>query len=301
LSDNIATGRNGNLVAEYVGDPEYLVSSLPIWHNSIEVIDPAEVKNHVLNSSGARPWDRDAIDARIVSEVTNKTSRIIDRETEVGGLPDYAETNAPFNIDEWNMDYMVRILPDFSLFIPQCDDAFYKGSTLTVTATYPGMPGIRFIELFVNNKRQGIIETPPFTWDFIADSTGGYTFNMIMGKANGEFLASGRKTISVIEKQQTPDGTIEFAASKKPSIKIFPNPFSDYATISYCLFNDCANLEISILNNQGENVDFLYKGSKQAGDYGMLWNPKDLPAGVYFIEMETGAGSTVQKKILYAY
>ncbi|MCF8359354.1 MAG: hypothetical protein K9H26_11380 [Prolixibacteraceae bacterium] len=299
LSDNIATGRNGNPVAEYVGDPEYLVSSLPIWHNSIEVLDPADVKNHVLNSSGARPWDRDAIDARIVSEVTNKTSRIIDRETEVGGLPHYEQTNAPFNANEWNMNCMVRILPDFSPFIPQYDDAFYKDSTLTVTATYPGMSGIRFIELFVNNKRQGKLETPPFSWEFTADSTGEYTIKMIMAKTDGEFLASESKTITVVENQQSTDGAIEFAASKKPSIKIFPNPFTGRTTLTLNLKKKCKSLEISIYNSYGRKVETLFNGEKEAGDHRFVWEPQNMAGGICFVLTETDDGKFVDKMVLH--
>jgi hypothetical protein len=62
----------------------------------------------VLGSCGARPWDRDPIDARIVADVRNGTGKIIDSEQEVGGYPVRPETRAAFNGADWNLDTMVR-------------------------------------------------------------------------------------------------------------------------------------------------------------------------------------------------
>ena len=47
----------------------------------------AEVFERVLEQAGARPWDRDAIDERIVRQVRAGTGRIIDSEGDVGGYP----------------------------------------------------------------------------------------------------------------------------------------------------------------------------------------------------------------------
>ncbi|WBY09359.1 hypothetical protein PIB19_08635 [Sphingomonas sp. 7/4-4] len=42
----------------------------------------------MLAEAGARPWDRDAVDKRIVAEVRSGKGRVIDDEREVGGYPD---------------------------------------------------------------------------------------------------------------------------------------------------------------------------------------------------------------------
>ncbi len=71
----------------------------------------AELRAHmagVLESCGARPWDRDPIDARIVADATNGTGKIIDSEQEVGGYPARLETRAPFVEAEWKLDTMER-------------------------------------------------------------------------------------------------------------------------------------------------------------------------------------------------
>ncbi len=45
----------------------------------------AEVPEWVLANAGARPWDRDPIDQRLIEEARTGTGKIIDSETEVGG------------------------------------------------------------------------------------------------------------------------------------------------------------------------------------------------------------------------
>lgn len=62
----------------------------------------------VLANCGARPWDRDPIDARIVADVRNGTGRIIDSEQDVGGYPVRPETRAVFKEADWNLDAMER-------------------------------------------------------------------------------------------------------------------------------------------------------------------------------------------------
>ena len=61
-----------------------------------------------MKNAGARPWDRDKIDARIVQEAFEGTGRIINSEQEVGGYPAMKETRSPFNPKEWNMETMER-------------------------------------------------------------------------------------------------------------------------------------------------------------------------------------------------
>jgi hypothetical protein len=71
----------------------------------------AELRAHmetVLDTCGARPWERDPIDARIVADVRNGTGRIIDSEQEVGGYPVRPETRAAFVESEWDLATMTR-------------------------------------------------------------------------------------------------------------------------------------------------------------------------------------------------
>jgi hypothetical protein len=59
----------------------------PVWPEGLKVIDARQVEARVLANAGARPWDRDAVDRRIVQDVRQGTGRVIDDETQVGGYP----------------------------------------------------------------------------------------------------------------------------------------------------------------------------------------------------------------------
>lgn len=69
---------------------------------------PQPDMDEVLRVCGARPWERDPIDARIVADVRNGTGRIIDSEQDVGGYPVRAQTHAEFREADWNLETLSR-------------------------------------------------------------------------------------------------------------------------------------------------------------------------------------------------
>jgi len=66
------------------------------------------VQDAVIRSAGARPWDRDPIDARIVANTIEGRGAIIDSEQDVGGYPAYPETRQEFRPQDWNLHDMTR-------------------------------------------------------------------------------------------------------------------------------------------------------------------------------------------------
>ena len=69
---------------------------------------PTAVQDAVIREAGARPWDRDAHDARIVADVIEGRGRIIDSEADVGGYPVQQPTRQAFDPAQWNLDDMTR-------------------------------------------------------------------------------------------------------------------------------------------------------------------------------------------------
>ncbi|BFM13228.1 hypothetical protein R50072_33810 [Simiduia litorea] len=61
----------------------------PVWPKNLQAIAVSALQQHVLKSVGARPWDRDPIDRRIIDSVLNGTGTIIDSQDQVGGYPKY--------------------------------------------------------------------------------------------------------------------------------------------------------------------------------------------------------------------
>ena len=58
----------------------------------------------VLASAGARPWARDAIDARLIAEARDGGGKVIDSQDEVGGYPTYPATRRRFDRRAWTRD-----------------------------------------------------------------------------------------------------------------------------------------------------------------------------------------------------
>lgn len=57
----------------------------PFWPEGFKARPARTVEKWVLAQAGARPWERDAVDRRIVEEMRTGAGRVIDDEREVGG------------------------------------------------------------------------------------------------------------------------------------------------------------------------------------------------------------------------
>ncbi len=108
--DNVAVDRSGrNVKIIATQNPTCRRVETPsLWSDAIEVIPAGDVKEGVLKNAGARPWDRDAIDRRIIRAARARSGKIIDSEQEVGGYPALKETRVRFNPDEWDLETMER-------------------------------------------------------------------------------------------------------------------------------------------------------------------------------------------------
>ncbi|MDQ8180709.1 hypothetical protein [Pelagicoccus sp. SDUM812005] len=75
-----------------------------LWLDGLKVSEPEETLASVLRNAGARPFDRDPIDQRIVDGVRQGTGRLIDSQSEVGGYPNYAPTYRKLEIPTQDID-----------------------------------------------------------------------------------------------------------------------------------------------------------------------------------------------------
>jgi hypothetical protein len=64
-----------------------VVNAPPSWPAGLQARPAEEAATWVLANAGARPWDRDAVDRRLLDEARAGGGKIIDFESEVGGLP----------------------------------------------------------------------------------------------------------------------------------------------------------------------------------------------------------------------
>jgi len=109
-ADNIAvdwTGQDLPKLGRYTNSSARLIPmAKPALPFGVQPIPAAEVQDAVILDAGARPWDRDPVDARIVADTIEGRGEIIDSEDDVGGYPEYKETRQKFDEKAWDLRYM---------------------------------------------------------------------------------------------------------------------------------------------------------------------------------------------------
>lgn len=79
---------NGSLREHTVSSPEPIYRDEPMcWPEPLTLLPAQDTVEHVFRCAGAWPADRDAIDARILDGVRQRTGRVIDGQDEVEGYP----------------------------------------------------------------------------------------------------------------------------------------------------------------------------------------------------------------------
>ena len=112
--DNVATRSDGSaypqvLNSTYLGYPlgtAIVQGTANAWPSGLVAMPASEVETWVYQTVGARPWDRDAHDTRVLNDWKNRTGRIIDSELDVGGYPPNIVNTRKFDASLWNLDSM---------------------------------------------------------------------------------------------------------------------------------------------------------------------------------------------------
>ena len=63
------------------------VDEPPVWLEGLEPLPASALEGRLLDTAGARPRDRDEHDARVIAQIRDRSGRIIDSQSEVGGFP----------------------------------------------------------------------------------------------------------------------------------------------------------------------------------------------------------------------
>ena len=104
MEDNLFFDRQGKPVEVQVKGLHTKCEKKPFWPDGLTALPADKVKDSVAKNVGARPWDRDAVDRRILQAAMDGKGKIIDSQDEVGGYPTVPATRAPFNPSDWDLD-----------------------------------------------------------------------------------------------------------------------------------------------------------------------------------------------------
>jgi hypothetical protein len=110
MQDNIAIDDAGNplpMTSRYSASSAAILSaSTPYLPDGLAMLPAGELENAIYMSAGMRPWMRDAIDFKILSDVAEGRGHIVDSEAESSGYPDYKASRRPFDPNEWHLNDM---------------------------------------------------------------------------------------------------------------------------------------------------------------------------------------------------
>jgi pectate lyase len=113
--DNIAVDWTGNPLPKLgrytTSKAKVIPMAKPQLPTNVVPIPAVDVEESVIKNAGARPWDRDAHDSRIVADTVEGRGEIIDHEDQVGGYPQQKETRQPFNPNDWDLATMMPKKP----------------------------------------------------------------------------------------------------------------------------------------------------------------------------------------------
>jgi pectate lyase len=115
--DNIAVDRIGRslpMLGRYTTGPAKIIETKapPTWPAGFRPMPASEVQKSVLMNAGARPWDRDYDDVRLLADVAEGRGTIIDSEQAIHGYPKQKPTSRPFNPTDWNLGDMTPKRPE---------------------------------------------------------------------------------------------------------------------------------------------------------------------------------------------
>lgn len=116
FDDNIAVDRIGEplpLEGRYTTAPIEVkaMTAAPPLPFGVKLLPSAQVQDAVIADAGARPWDRDDIDRRILADTIEGRGTIIDSQDQVGGYPKQQATRQDFVPTDWDLDTMEPLKP----------------------------------------------------------------------------------------------------------------------------------------------------------------------------------------------
>ena len=104
--DNIAVDRQGGplpMRGSYTNAPIKILKLTPPVIPGVTPMPAREVQDYVIKNAGARNWERDHEDARVVADTIEGRGFIIDSQSQWGGYPKDAPTYKAFDPAAWNL------------------------------------------------------------------------------------------------------------------------------------------------------------------------------------------------------
>jgi len=77
----------------------------------------------------------------------------------------------------------------------------------------------------------------------------------------------------------------------------YPNPFNSSTNIEFSI-PEKGFVSLKIYNILGQEIETLVEEEKEAGNYKIQWQPKNLPTGIYYLNLVANNKKTTRKMVL---
>jgi len=111
MEGNTSIDRWGNDVdklGKYTSnDVEIIQAKEPHFsQEGLTLFSAGDTEKYVLANAGARPWDRDGHDVRVLADAAEGRGSIINSQEQVGGYPSISTVQSVFEMENWNTSTM---------------------------------------------------------------------------------------------------------------------------------------------------------------------------------------------------
>ncbi|MGE5449105.1 MAG: FG-GAP-like repeat-containing protein, partial [Bacteroidales bacterium] len=118
--------------------------------------------------------------------------------------------------------------------------------------------------------------------------------DLLVGNAESSAAGSGMGRAYIYSSQLINTG-VESAKNIAMN-QVYPNPFSSETTIKYKLQKP-GKVMVTVFNTSGQQIETLVDAFESSGEYKVIWNPKNLPGGIYFCQIQSPLGIETSKMI----
>ena len=129
--------------------------------------------------------------------------------------------------------------------------------------------------------------------------TSGTSTILVVVEPNDELIFTTNQSFEIVEmivansNNEIEVNTIsEFGLSSA-----YPNPFNPTTTLGLAL-NEDGMVNMSVFNVRGQMVEQLISNDMKAGYHNVVWNANAVSSGMYFVRVEAGANTAMQKLML---
>ena len=106
-------GNNMPIFGRYTSDDSQFIEAdnLHFPVDGLRLMLAKDVEAHVLAFAGARPWDRDKHDVRILADTAEGRGEIINSQEQVGGYPKVPLREKRVDLKGWDLNIMAPLSP----------------------------------------------------------------------------------------------------------------------------------------------------------------------------------------------